>query len=98
MSHNQENKNFADNLLERDVNKATDSHPTGRKSEQILTLGIPSLPELLLNHDGLLTHGQNTPYEASSNPSIPMNHPMPGILVSRIISLHSKHFYKKHLS
>ena len=39
MSHNQENKNFADNLLEGDVNKAADSHPTGRKPEQIFSFG-----------------------------------------------------------
>jgi hypothetical protein len=77
------------------VNKAADSHPTGRKPEQILSLGIRALPQLLLNHDGLHTHGQNTPNESSSNPSIPMNPPMPEILVSRILSLHSKHFYKK---
>ena len=83
------------NLLEGDVDKAADSHLTGRKPEQILSSGIPALPELLLNHVGLHTHGQNTPNEASSNPSIPMNPPMPEILVSRILSLHSKHFYKK---
>ena len=81
------------------MNKAADSHPTGRKPEQIFSLakslGIRALPELLLNHDDSHTHGQNTPNEASSNPSIPMNPPMPEILVSRILSLHSKHFYKK---
>ena len=47
------------------MNKAADSHPTGRKPEQILSLGIPALSELLLKHDGLHTHGQNTPNEAS---------------------------------
>ena len=77
------------------MNKAADSHPTGRKSEQILSSEILALSELLLNHDGLHTHGQNTPNEASSNPSIPTNPPMPEILVSRILSLHSKYFYKK---
>ena len=77
------------------MDTAADSHPTGRKPEQIFSSGIPALPELLLNHGGLHTHGQNTPNESSSNPSIPMNPPMPEILVSRILSLHSKHFYKK---
>ena len=77
------------------MDKAADSHPRGRKPEQILSLGIPALPELLLNHEVLHTHGQNTPNESSSNPSIPMNPSMTEILVSRILSLHSKHFYKK---
>jgi len=77
------------------VDKAADSHPTGRKPEQFFSSGIPALSELILNHGGSHTHGQNTPNEASSNPSIPMNPPMPQIRVSRILSLHSKNFYKK---